>query len=57
MAATRRSARGVSAYEVSMPFVPMKAVLLDGRSAGLPCYRVQALNFSDAQIKRSDHTG
>jgi hypothetical protein len=40
-----------------MPFVPMKAVLLDGRSAGLPCYRVQALNFSDAQIKRSDHTG
>ena len=34
MAATRRSARGVSAYEVSMPFVPMKAVLLDGGSAG-----------------------
>jgi hypothetical protein len=37
--------------------IPMMAVLQGSRSAGLSCHRAGALNFSDAQIKRSHHAG
>ena len=40
-----------------MRLVQMLAVLLVSWSAGLPGYRVGALNFSHAQIKRSDSVG
>jgi hypothetical protein len=47
----------VSAYEVSVYLIPTMAVLQGSRSAGLSCHRAGALNFSDAQIKRSHHAG
>ncbi len=50
-------AQAGAAYQVSTHLVPVLAVLLGSRSAGPSCYQVGALNFSDAQIKRSAHVG
>jgi len=47
----------VSKYEVSAHFARCWEVLLGNRGLLGACHRWGALNFSDAQLKRSDHVG